>query len=376
MAFTASPPRDTVLVTGATGYIAQHVCKSLLDAGFRVRGTVRSLTSEKSRYISGPDLFGPYGDLFTAVEADLSSPDGWPEAVNGCRYVCHVAAPVPKGGGFLTDFSMVELTVRGVEHVLGACAGKVERVVMTSSISAISKPNGLHSDPYDDTAPPLTGADWTNLEVDPTHISAYAAAKTTAERRAWEFTQALSDQERFELVCINPSIVVGPVLSPHVSASVEILYMLAAGKLPAMAGCPLPNPHVDVREVAQAHLAALTTPEAAGQRYVLHDDHHDMHTLFATLDTELTALGFKMPRHRIPMWFLKFMSWFSNDVRALLHTLGPATGRVRRIDGSRATRELGVTYRPILDSYRDTLHSLVACGAVQPPKKYLPPTKR
>ena len=371
----SSPSADCVLVTGATGYIAQHVCQQLLDAGYRVMGTVRSLQSEKTRYVLGPDLFGPYGDAFTAVQADLSSSEGWAEAAQGCRFVCHVAAPVPKGAGYLSDFSMVETTVNGVENVLGACAGHVERVVMTSSIAAISMPNGLRSDPFDDAAPPLTEADWTNLETDPSKMSAYSVAKTSAERRAWRLVTELPEADRFELVCINPSIVVGPVLSPYVAASVEVLSLLAAGKLPALAGCPLPAPHVDVRDVAQAHVTALTKPEAAGKRYLLHDDHYDMHQLFAELGPELSEQGFRMPKSRIPLWFMRMLAWFSGDVKALMHTLGPATGRVRRADGSLATRELGIAYRPILDAYRDPLHSLIACGATKGPKGYLPPSQ-
>ena len=375
MSATTSSPCDLVLVTGATGYIAQHVCLQLLEAGYRVRGTVRSLTSDKTRYLVGPELFGPYGPQFEVVQADLASTSGWSDAADGCRFVCHVAAPVPKGGGYLSDFSMIETTVQGVEYVLNACAGQVERVIMTSSIAAISMPNGNRQDPFDSSAPPLTEADWTHLGAARETLGAYAMAKTSAERRAWDIARGLPLERKFDLVTINPSIVVGPVLSPFVSASVELIHLLAQGKLPAMAGCPIPAPHVDVREVARAHVVALTCPQAPGNRYILHDAHYDIHQLFRELSDEWSALGFQMPRYRIPVWLLRFLAWFSGDVRALVHTLGPATGEVRRIDGTSASRELGITYRPMLDAYRDTLHSLIERGAAKAPRAYLRPTK-
>jgi len=235
----------TVLVTGATGFIAKHCILKLLEQNYKVRGTIRSMESEAglratfAKHISADDRL-------EFVPADLTSDVGWNEAVIGCQYVIHMASPVPSKPP--KDENEVIVPARdGTLRVLKAAASaKVKRVVVTSSIAAIS--NG-----HDDYSTKVFNEDdWSNTDRP---IAAYAKSKTLAERASWDFVNNLDDNP-IELSTINPGYVLGPILDKDFSPSGEIIRKLMRRDLP---GCPdLDFPVVDVRDVADAHIAAMT----------------------------------------------------------------------------------------------------------------------
>jgi len=207
---------DTVLVTGATGFIAQHCILHLLDAGYRVRGTARGpgRTDEIAAALTphlSPSSVARLGDDFDIVAADLTSDDGWGAAVAGCRYVLHVASPLPRTPPKHEDDLIVPAR-DGARRVLRASiAAGVERVVLTSSVAAILY--GRDRDRVFDEG------DWSN--VDDRRIGAYEKSKTIAERAAWDHMASLGSDAHMTLVTINPGLVLGPVLSSDWGTSGE-----------------------------------------------------------------------------------------------------------------------------------------------------------
>jgi dihydroflavonol-4-reductase len=223
---------DTVLVTGGSGFLAGHVIRGLLDDGYRVRTTLRSLDREAEvRERIDRDA----GELSFAA-ADLMSDGGWAAAVAGCDYVLHVASPFPPQQPENEDDLIVPAR-EGTLRVLGAAAAAgVQRVVVTSSFAAIGyspKPSGL---PYDES-------DWTDATG---RQSPYVKSKTLAERAAWDFAAQHPDGQ--ELTVINPVGIFGPVLGPDLASSVGIIQILLDGRLPLVPRSSFAV--VDVRDVA------------------------------------------------------------------------------------------------------------------------------
>lgn len=200
-----------VLVTGVSGFIASWVAYAALDVGYRVRGTVRSLANEsKVRHLR--DLCPGSKHQLELVEADLTSDAGWAEAVRGCQYVLHVASPFVVGEPNDPN-ELIVPAVEGTLRVLRAAAAMEtlpRRVVVTSSVAAVS--NGHRKTDFTDD-------DWTVLDDPSAPVSAYPRSKTMAEAAAWRFVAELPPERRFELATVNPSAVLGPLLSSNSCAS-------------------------------------------------------------------------------------------------------------------------------------------------------------
>jgi nucleoside-diphosphate-sugar epimerase len=243
----------TVLVTGGTGFVGGHAIVRLLNEGYRVRTTIRSGDRE-SEVLAAVAAGGAKAEarLGFAV-ADLSSDAGWAQAVAGADHVLHVASPFT-GAGPDDDRNVIDPARDGTIRVLTAArdAG-VRRVVLTSSFAAVGY----------STAPTAeyTEADWTDPADDNT---AYIRSKVFAERAAWDFLAA--EGGALELAVINPTGIFGPVLGPRLSGSVGLVKAMLAGQLPAV-----PRTFfgiVDVRDVVDLHLRAMTSPGAPGQRFL------------------------------------------------------------------------------------------------------------
>lgn len=312
-----------VLVTGASGYMAGHVIAELREHGYKIRGTAR-------KPVDGVEV----------VHADLTRDEGWAEALAGCDYVLHVASPFPRNMPKTPD-EVIRPAVDGTLRVLQAAkdAG-VERVVMTSSLVAVSSghPNG----------PVRTEADWAVLD----RCTPYTKSKTLAELAAWDF----AGEHGLDLVTLCPGMVFGPVLSPTLGTSVEVLRRLLNRAVPASP--PMGFAVVDVRDVATAQRLALETPAASGNRYIVAGEHMWLRDIAKVLAEEFNPQGYRVPTGGIPEWLGRIIALFDPSVRTALDHFG----RHELVSCAKAERELGWRGRTAHESIVATGYSLIEQG--------------
>ena len=345
-------PEDAgiVLVTGASGYIASHIILQLQQAGYKVRGTVRSLTDrakEGALQSLCPDAKSP----LELVEAELTDDACWLAAIKDCTYVIHVASPFPMTPP-KNDEDVIKPAVEGTLNVLRACrvTQSVRRVVITSSMAAIAFGHSSREDA------PLTESDWTDTTK--AHVDAYVRSKTLAERAAWDFVDGLTEEERFELSVINPALVLGPVLLKTDATSVDLIRRLLERRLPVL---PRINVGlVDVRDVAHAHIKAMTLPEAAGQRHILCKQVMWCVDLARIMHAEFKSQGYKVPTSVAPDFLVRVAGVFDRTVRSVV----PSIGKKRECDNSRMKAVLGVMPRDARDTVIDMCYSLIEHGLV------------
>jgi dihydroflavonol-4-reductase len=336
-----APANGTVLVTGGSGYLARWCIRGLLDRGCTVRATVRSLSAEAGLHSLFPAAGG--SARLRVFVADLLRDDGWQEAVDGCDYVLHTASPFPPGKPQHLDDLIIPArdgTLRVLRISLGAGA---RRVVVTSSTAAVRKVG-------DPTSPrPLTEEDWSdpgNRKMGP-----YGRSKTIAERSAWNYAANIGATDR--LTVVNPSTIIGPLLGPQRSYSLQTIERLLDGGLPALPwlGFAL----VDVRDVADLHILAMNAPAAAGQRLLGAGPFLWLADIAAILREELGAQASKVPTRRAPDALVRVLSIVNSSVRPALAELG------QRSDYStdKARTLLGWTPRPVRESVLDCARSIL-----------------
>lgn len=317
---------ELVLVTGASGFVAGHCVTELARHGYGVRATVR-------RPGSAAHLDG----LAELVTADLESDDGWEKAAAGCRYVLHVASPLPLVDPENAD-DLVRPAVEGTLRVLRASAasGTVRRVVLTSSMAAVRPAH-----PADGRT--LTEDDW----CDPAATDdAYQKSKTLAERAAWDF--AAREGGGMELAVINPGLVLGPVLHGAAGTSLEPVRRILAREVP---GIPrLGWATVDVRDLAIAQRLAMESPIAAGNRYICCGRHVWMREM-----AEILSARYQLPTRPIPYWAVWLMGRFDPAIRGVLANLGEQ----ELASADKARHDLGWTMRPLEETLFDTAASLI-----------------
>lgn len=333
----------TVLVSGGSGYIAGFLIRQLLDAGWTVHTTVRSLAREAQLR---PQLGGDAGRL-KFFAADLTSDAGWAEAMAGCSHVAHVASPFPAS----TPKDENELIVPAREGALRALraakAAGVGRFVLTSSVAAVAygHPGRSH----------FTEADWT--DVNGPGVYPYVKSKTIAERAARDWVAA--EGGAMEFVSVNPSAVLGPVVNDDLSASIEVVRQLLAGALP---GCPdFGFGIVDVRDVADMHVRALVQPGLAGERFICAGRFMKMIEVARVLKGGMGEQARKVPVRGLPNWLVRVSALFNPQVRAVVGELG----NVRDASSAHAREVLGWTPRPEEETILDCARSLVAQGIVK-----------
>src|SRR5271165_6779540 len=341
----ATPPRGLVVVTGGSGYIAGYCIAQLLNEGWRVRTTVRNLSRAEEVRATIGNIAASAGAI-EFVAADLNSDAGWANAVARADYVLDVASPLPAVDP-KTDDELIRPARDGALRVLKASrdAG-VKRVVMTSSMAAIAYGRG-------ERAKPFTEADWTD-ETNRDDTSAYERSKTIAERAAWAWHKA--EGGALELITVNPALVLGPVLGTDFSASIGAIKMLLDGSIPALPRFGF-SP-VDVRDIAQLHLLAMTTPAAAGQRFIGSTDFYCMKDMAKILKQGLGDKARKVPSISIPDFVVRLFAVFDPVLRTRLFELG----KRRSVSSDKARRELGWTTRPVPETILDTARSLQAQG--------------
>jgi nucleoside-diphosphate-sugar epimerase len=325
-----------VAVTGAGGFIALHCIRELLERGYSVRGTVRDLASENSLRKSllplAPDR------RLTFAQADLLSDAGWEGAFQGVTYVLHVASPVPKNPP-KDEQDVIRPAREGTLRVLAAArAASVARVVMTSSIAAIA--SGCECT----AAHVFDENDWADLAGP---MSAYEKSKTLAERAAWDFAHDTHGHGP-DLVVLNPGYVLGPSLTGVENTSNEIVGKLLRREVPGCARIQFPL--VDVRDVATAHVLAMTTGGAAGERILLVSDSAWMREIAAVL----AAAGYKVPMRELPDFVVRLVGVFDPTVRLVTHQLSKPT----RMSTAKARALLGWSGRSIADMVLDTAKAM------------------
>ncbi|KAF2361675.1 NAD-dependent epimerase/dehydratase [Trinorchestia longiramus] len=352
-----------VLVTGASGYVAGHVVKQLQQAGYRVRGTVRSLKNT-ARVDPLYKLASSPKHALELVEADLEKDDGWDEAMEGVFCVMHTASPFPPIGESPSEESLVKPAVEGTKRVLEAAAkAGVKKVVLTSSFAAVfaepapSDPNQkFNEENWTDTSSPA--------------VAAYSKSKTLAEKSAWDLHKTLPEDGRFELSTVNPVLVLGPpLIEAHKSAtSVKILHDAITGKNP---GAPkVFFPVCDVRDVAQAHLECLTNPKAAGQRHIISSGGIWLKDINQILADEFKSQNYKVPTRELPNVAIWLASLFNTSIRKDVY---PRLGATFEIDNSRMTNVLGIKPTPQKDSVLDMAYAMIELGIVPKANGYKGP---
>ncbi len=344
---------STVLVTGGSGFIGSHAILALLAAGHEVRTTVRDLKREpdvRAMLKVGGSEPGSRLKFFTA---NLMQDAGWADAVAGCEYVLHVASPLPPGVPKHEDDLIVPAREGALRVLRASRNAGVKRVVLTSSFAAI----GYGHDPQ---STPFTEEYWTN--IDGGEMTAYTKSKTLAERAAWDFMAR--EGGSLELATVNPVGVFGPVLGPDYSTSILLVQRLMDGALP---GCPrLRFGVVDVRDVADLHLRAMTNPAAKGERFLaVAGDFMWVVEIARVLKQRMGAAARRVPARQLPDWLVKLASLRDPAVKLIT----PELGRSKNATHEKASRVLGWQPRSNEDALEATAESLVRLGLLKDSRK-------
>jgi dihydroflavonol-4-reductase len=341
---------QTVLVTGGSGFLGSWCLVELLRRGYDVRATVRDSSREPAvRAMLEPEVDA--GDRLSVHVADLSDDAGWEDAIGGCDYVLHVASPFPPQQPKDPDELIVparEGTLRVLRTALDA---GVKRVVVTSSAVAVAN-SGKPPSSKDG----FTEEDWS----DPANpdLTPYGRSKTIAERSAWDFVNERGETAR--LAVVNPSAIVGPVLSDDRSYSLQAVERLLAG----MPGVPqLGFSFVDVRDVADLQVRAMTAPEAAGERFLGAGPFLWMIEVAEILRARLGPSAAKVPTRKVPNFVVRAMARFDPGLRTVVGDLG----KRRAFSSEKAKTRLGWSPRPIEETLVETAESLMRVGAVAAP---------
>jgi dihydroflavonol-4-reductase len=296
--------KQTVLVTGVSGWIAQYCAVELIKAGYLVRGSLRSMGRQQDIIDALSNEVDVTGSL-EFCELDLLKDDGWDEAMSGCTYAMHIASPFyikePKDKRDIINPAK-EGTLRAMR---AAKKAKVKRIVVTSSVVA------MIAHMTSGTATPKT---WTDLE---SKINAYQESKTVAEKLAWDFIENQTGDHTLELTVVNPGGVMGPALDGNIDAeSLRICAKLISGQMPGIPNMSLVM--VDIRDVALHHLKAMTLPEANNKRII---SAHRKPMPFIDFAKLLKGAGFEVPTNKVPTWVLKIMALFDREAKGMLPLL-------------------------------------------------------
>ncbi len=317
-----------VTVTGASGFIAKYVIAEILNRGYAVRGTLRSLGKADS-VRAAIVRAGADPARLTFVEADLLADDGWDAALRGATYLVHTASPFPVQQPDNADDVIAPARDGTVRVMLAAHREGVKRIVLTSSTVAVmypAKQTRGHVFTEDDFS------DETLATLTP-----YIKSKTLAEKAAWAFVKGKVGAP--ELVVINPAFVQGPALDDDLSTSHELMRLMAGGKYPASPRIVFPV--CDVRDVATAHAEAMLRPDAAGQRFIVAEGETRLFDIGQRMVAECPDLAGKAPRFELPDTAVRALAVVDKRLRTIL----PELGSHRVCSAKKAREVLGLTLR-------------------------------
>jgi nucleoside-diphosphate-sugar epimerase len=340
---------SVVLVTGGSGFIGSHCILQLLGAGHTVRTTVRNLKREGEVRALLKQGGAESGDRLSFFAADLESDAGWREAVAGCDYVLHVASPFPQNVPKNEDELVVPARESTLRVLRASRDAGVKRVVLTSSFAAIGYGQKQQEKPFDET-------NWTDVNGEDVHP--YAKSKTLAERAAWDFVAR--EGGALELSVVNPVAVFGPALGADYSTSILLVQRLMDGAVP---GCPrLYFGIVDVRDIADLHIRAMTHPAAKGERLLgVAGDFMSIREIAEVLKTRLGAAARRVPTRQVPNWLVRMVAMLDPTVQQIV----PELGKVKNGAGEKARRLLGWSPRSREDAIVATAESLVRLGLLK-----------
>lgn len=334
----------TALVSGGSGYIAGFLIRQLIDNGWTVHTTIRSLNRE-AEVRAWLDVDN---DRLRFFAADLENDAGWAAAMAGCSHVAHVASPFPLGVPDHADDLVVPAREGALRALRFARGAGVRRFVLTSSMAAIAYGHGKERDLYSE-------ADWTNL--DNPAVMPYPRSKTVAERAARDWIAA--EGGGMEFASVNPAAVFGPLLSDDLSTSIELVKQLLEGRVPM---CPdIGFGIIDVRDVADLHYRALTAPGVRDERYICSGPFLKMIDVANILTAKLGDKARKVPTRKMPDWLLRLFALARPELRQLVSELG----NVRGGDSRHAMTTLGWTMRAPEEAIIATANSLFERGIVK-----------
>jgi dihydroflavonol-4-reductase len=346
---TNTPGNTTVLVTGGTGFVGIHCIVQLLQQGYTVKTTIRTLKNKEkvTRMLinNGITVF----DKLSFIEADLTSDINWDKAVAGCTYVLHVASPIgipnPK-----SDDDFIKPAVDGTLRVLKAAKNAgVKRVVLTSSFGAVGYT-------YTNAHKPITEENWTDLN-DKT-LSGYLRSKTLAEMAAWDFIKG--EGKGLELTVINPAGIFGPTPGPDLSGGLQIICRLLDGAIKATPNISFGI--VDVRDVADLHLRAMVNPKANGERFLaLADEVLKFHDIAILLRNKLGDRAKNVTTKVMPDWLMRVLALFKPSFKDIVAQLG----RNKNASNEKAKKLLGWTPRSHEEAILASAESLFRFGLIK-----------
>lgn len=331
----------TVLLTGVTGFLGGHLAVALLRAGYKVRGSLRTPSRGAATAKAIEDAGVDVSNL-EFVELDLTKDSGWAEACNGADYLVHAASPfvtsMPKDKG-----ELINPAVDGTKRALIAArdAG-IARVVLTSSIAAIVPGRGKAGPTH------LDASDWADPDG---QVNAYVESKIRAEKKAWDILKP--GTTKTELAVINPAFIVGPLLDSDPGTSGALFQRFFRGEIPIAPHLYLHS--VDVRDLADMHVAALTAPAASGVRTIASFEVYSIIQIATYLKNAFPAFGKKLPKFQAPDWLIRLVALVDADVRGSLKELGYNP----TLDEAPGRALLGRAPIPIADSYVAMAQSLI-----------------
>jgi len=331
---------EAVLVTGGNGYVAGWCIVELLKRGYIARTTIRNLSKEpavRNSIAAAADTRN-----LTFFAADLTRDDGWEAALNGCDYVLHVASPLGMNNSHNPNDLIIPARDGTLRVLRAAVAAGVKRVVMTSAANAASPSSYAEDSVTDETL-------WTDPN-DPTLIP-YRRSKTLAEKAAWEFMKTVEGDTT--LTTILPGAVFGPILSRDNLNSVQVIGKLLRGEMPGIPRIGLEV--VDVRDIVDVHLRAMTAQAAAGERFLATGELMLLSDMAKALRENLGAPANKVPTRAIPDFIVRLMAIFKPEFREI--TIG--LGRKNRHTTRKAETLLGWKPRPAHETIIDCARSLI-----------------
>lgn len=343
---------DLVVVTGANNFIGSHIVKLLLEQGYQVRGTVRSLKDDSVIYPL-KNLVPNAKYQLQLYEVDMLKEESWQEALRDCKYIIHTAEPYPDEPMFGEEVDTVDLSINATQVLLNACinyGNSLKRFVFTSTVAAIA------GDSFEDGRT-YTETDWPDFD----DLQTYIKSKVVCEKYIWDFVKERLDKNQycFELSVVNPGFVLGPLLLRKTNKSLETIISLLIRDHSMIPDIHLPV--CDVRDVALAHSRAIKLPEAAFKRHIIVTEMESMslRQIAKILDEEFTE--YDVPTKVAPDFVIRFFSLFDKSLKLVK----PALGRKANFDNRRMYNVLLIEPTDIKKTIIDTATSLIE-------KKFVP----